>query len=158
MSNNNTHKQLLNLANIQTKLDEIVFENIDTGHKWEHAQSMLQELLNQCDEFFAAYIQRNEGQLPKENSYWALFMDLVAKITYFIGYTEQQRGADSSYLANKYENAAKFLPNCDHEGCVEFYEEIRNSYQSVANEQLLKQKYSILEAVQNYAAALEAAK
>lgn len=156
MSNNNA--QFLNLAKIQLQLDEIVFENIDTGRNWERAQMLLHELLEESKQFFSNYLERNDGKLPKANSYWALFMDLVARLSYFIAYAEQQLGEGPSILASKYAAAVSFLPNCEHEGCVDFFEEVCESYKSVANEDLPKKNYSIAEAIENYFNFLKASK
>lgn len=156
MSNNTA--QFLNLAKIQLQLDEIVFENIDTGRNWERAQMLLNELLEDSKQFFSNYLERNDGKLPKASSYWALFMDLVARLTYFIAYAEQQLEAEPSSLASKYAAAVSFLPNCEHEGCVEFFEEVCESYKSVTNEDLPKKNYSITEAIENYFNFLKASK
>ena len=158
MSNNNAQVQLLNLAKIQNQLDEIVFENIDTGRNWERAQMLLRKLLEDSEQFFSNILERTNGKLPKANSYWALFMDLVAKLTYFTAYAEQQLGEEPSILASKYAAAVSFLPNCEHEGCVEFFEEVCESYKAVANEDLPKKSYSISEAIENYFNFLKASK
>lgn len=154
MSQKGTQIQLLNLAKIQMALDEIVFENIDTGFKWAHAQQLLEKLYAESKQYFISYVESIDGKLPKANSYWALFMDITSKLTYFIAFTEQQQNGDHQQLAEKYKAAASFLPNCQHESCVEFYEEIRSSYKQVTGEELPNTNYSIEETIQHYYQAI----
>ncbi|MER2000677.1 MAG: hypothetical protein ABS882_12965 [Lysinibacillus sp.] len=150
MSEKNGQLQLLNLAKLQSELDKIVFENIDTGRNWEKAQTFLLELQSQCEAFYDGYIKGNDGQLPKANSYWALFMDIISKITYFTAFVQQQLEQDVQSLPVKYEAAASYLPNCQHEGCIEFYEEICTSYESVAGEPLTQTNFTIQQTIENY--------
>ena len=142
--------QLLNLAKLQYKLDQNVFENIDTAQNWQKASELLKELTVESQNFYIQYVENNNGQLPKANSYWTLFMELVSKITYFSTFVEQQQSITPESLMKKFAGAALFLPNCEHESCEEYYEEIRTSYYSVANEPLKTMNYSVEQTLVHY--------
>lgn len=150
MSEKKGQLQLLNLAKLQSELDTIVFENIDTGRNWEKAKTYLLELQKQCETFYDSYLNSKDGQLPKGNSYWALFMDLTSKVMYFTAFVQQQLKQDVQSLPAKYKAAASYLPNCEHESSIEFYEEICASYESVAAEPLTRTNYTIQETIENY--------
>ena len=149
MSEKKGRVQLINLAKQQFKLDRIVFENIDTGNNWGKAQKLLSELVQESEMFFKDYIGNNDGQLPEVNAYWALFMDLVSKMTYFAAYAEYQLNPKPT-IAEKYAAAASFLPNCELEGCIDFYEEICANYEAVMNEPLAKTNFTIQQTIENY--------
>lgn len=154
MSQNGAQTQMLNLAKMQLALDEIVFENIDTGHKWAHAQQLLENMYTESEQFFKQYVESKQGDLPKANSYWALFMDLMAKLSYFIAYTKQKQGSSEQQLAAAYLAAANYLPNSQHEGCIEFFEEIRTSYHEVSGEQLPETNYTIEQTIEHFSKAV----
>ena len=149
MSEKKGQVQLINLAKQQFKLDRIVFENIDTSNKWEKARNLLSELVQESEMFFKDYIVNNNGRLPEPNAYWALFMDLVSKMTYFTAYAEQQLNPNPT-IAEKYAAAASFLPNCELEGCIDFYEEICTNYEAIVNEPLERANYTIGQTIENY--------
>src|SRR5690554_4918576 len=82
MSNIQVNNNILNLVQLQEELDGILFDYIDTSQKWNQAFERLEELLRQTISYFTSYV-RNEGKVPEGNVFWALYMDIVAKIIYY---------------------------------------------------------------------------
>ena len=80
---------ILNLAELQEKLNRVVFDYVDTTQKWEKAQENLQHLQLQLVEYFEQYISRNDGALPSGNPYWVLFLDLASRLVYFNNLVKQ---------------------------------------------------------------------
>ncbi|MGE7666588.1 GTPase [Ureibacillus composti] len=74
---------LLNVSQLQEKMDEVIFDNIDTSHNWKKAYHDLDVLFNQLVAYYKNYVEQNDGKLPKSNLYWALFMDVAARLMYF---------------------------------------------------------------------------
>nr|WP_106780092.1 hypothetical protein [Lysinibacillus timonensis] len=81
---------LLNLPQLQAKMDEMVFDYIDSSQKWEKAYKGLDNLLQQTVSNFANYIDRQNGSFPESNVYWNLFADILAQLIYFKTLAQKQ--------------------------------------------------------------------
>ena len=129
---------ILNLAELQEKLNRVVFDYVDTTQKWEKAQENLQQLQSQMIEYFEQYLSRNEGVLPSSNPYWVLFLDLASRLVYFNNLVKQNVVSDldektRNEVANAYEMAAKIFPYKQSEENDEFLTEIEKSLQHITN-------------------------
>ena len=129
---------MLNLVELQEKLNRVVFDYVDTTQKWEKAHEDLQHLQSQIIEHFDQYVRHNDGALPKGNSYWVLFLDLASRLVYFNNLVKQNIDGDLNEItrnevAAAYEMAAKILPYKKSEESDELLEEIEKSLQQVTN-------------------------
>lgn len=129
---------ILNLAELQEKLNRVVFDYVDTTQKWEKAQENLQHLQLQLVEYFEQYISRNDGALPSGNPYWVLFLDLASRLVYFNNLVKQNVVPEldettRNEVANAYEMAAKIFPYKQSEEDDEFLGEVEKSLQQITN-------------------------
>lgn len=129
---------LLNLPTLQQRLDELVFDYIDTKPNWGKAYLSLDELLEQSTSFFVKYVEGKDGQLPKPSSYWILYMEVNAKLIYFTtlalkNYESKSSGVTNEMLAERFETATKCLTSLHTEENEEFIEEIKESFNLVSN-------------------------
>lgn len=151
---------ILNLAELQEKLNRVVFDYVDTTQKWEKAQENLQQLQSQMVAYFEQYISRNDGTLPSGNPYWVLFLDLASRLVYFNSLVKQSVVSEldettRNEVANAYEMAAKIFPYKQSEENDEFLEEIEKSLQQMTDHTRLVDKSSYplsqcMEAFHNY--------
>ena len=128
---------LLNLPNLQLKMDQVVFEYIDTKPNWSKAYELLDELLQRMAVAFNADMEKNEGALPKGSTYWVLFMDIAAKLLYFTGLAhshliDQQDEDAMAHIVSLYEISAACLPNAKIEENEEFITELKKSIVDIA--------------------------
>lgn len=125
----------LNLVQLKDEMDEIIFNYIDTTQKWEVAYSLLDELLKSAVDYFNRYVKAY-GELPKENTYWVLFLDIVSKIIYFhtIAYyqlnVKQQQDVKEQTI-QLLTTAANCIPDVNKEVNAEFLNEIASSYDKI---------------------------
>lgn len=107
---------ILNLAALHEKLENTVFDHIDTSQNWQIAINNLSLLNKQLVEYFESVLERTKGRLPKSNPYWALFLDNAAKITFFYYFAKQHiepelDEATKATILEGYVTAARLLPN-----------------------------------------------
>lgn len=136
---------MLNLAELQERLDNAVFEHVDTAQNWSKAQAKLQPLYKQAADYFKSVVERNEGAMPKENSYWTLFMHTVSRIVYFENLIKHNSSpaldeATQRRIADGYITAARILPNCKSEDNEEFFGEINKSLQQLTGGEMAIEK------------------
>ncbi|MGM9945364.1 MAG: hypothetical protein ACI33M_10500 [Lysinibacillus sp.] len=148
---------ILNLAELQEKLNRVVFDYVDTTQKWEKAQEHLQQLQSQMVVYFEQYISRNEGSLPSGNPYWVLFLDLASRLVYFNSLVKQNLMTDfdeakRNEIANAYEMAAKIFPYKQSEENDEFLEEIEKSLRQITNSTRLidKSSYPLSQCIESF--------
>ena len=148
---------ILNLAELQEKLNRVVFDYVDTTQKWEKAQENLQQLHSQMVVYFEQYISRNEGALPKGNPYWVLFLDLASRLVYFNNLVKQNLVSDldettRNEIAYAYEMAAKIFPYKQSEENDEFLEEIEKSLQQITDSARLidKNSYPLSQCIESF--------
>lgn len=128
-------KGLLNIATLNQKADEIIFDYIDSKPHWEKAFKQLDVLLEECTTFFLTTVQKN-NELPKGTTYWNLFLEVNAKLIYFSTlalqhYDQKSNGITDDVLKKRYETAALCLTNVQSEDASNFLEEIKSSYGTV---------------------------
>ena len=129
---------ILNLAELQEKLNRVVFDYVDTTQKWDKAQENLQQLQSQMVVYFEQYVSRNEGALPSGNPYWVLFLDLASRLIYFNNLVKQNLlsnidEATQNEIANAYEISAKIYPYKQSEESDEFLDEVEKSLQQITD-------------------------
>lgn len=124
---------MLNLATLQNKMDETVFNYVDTTVNWQKAYAILDDLLHQTVNYFNQYIEQRNGELPTSNSYWTLFMNIASRLIYFNGMTHaklidiQDEGAKNN-IENLYKISVTCMPNSRLEQNEQLLEEIVASY------------------------------
>lgn len=126
---------ILNLAQLHEKMNETVFNYIDSSQHWDKAYKELENLVHQVVEYFNNWVDI-EGRLPKIGTYWTLFMDIVSQLLYFYGLAWQQLMADQDEvekdkIVNIYTVAANCMPNVKSEEGQAFLEEITKSYEQL---------------------------
>ena len=136
---------MLNLMELQERLDNAVFEHVDTAQNWNKAQAKLHPLYSQATEYFRDVVERNEGVMPKENSYWMLFMHTVSRLVYFENLIQHNSSPTlnedaRNRIADGYITAAKILPNCQSEDNDEFFGEINKSLQQLTDSKMTVEK------------------
>ncbi|WP_274307381.1 GTPase [Solibacillus daqui] len=132
---------LLNLPQLQSQVDTIVFDYIDSKPNWSKAYEQLNTLLQKCAQNFNGYIARNNGALPKASTYWVLYMDIVAKLLYFTGLAKSHLIAiedqeATAQIIELYKTSASCLPNASLEDNEEFISEVQKSLDKLAGRKL----------------------
>lgn len=130
--------KVLNLVQLQDRMEELVFNHIDTSQKWDKAYSGLTELLNQSVSYFNQSVENNKGELPKANTFWALFMDIESKLIYFntlsyLRLKENQLDSIKGNILRLLVQAANCIPEVQKETNTEFLDEICNCYEEIEN-------------------------
>ena len=128
---------MLNLAELQQRMDEAIFDYIDSKPNWDKAYILLDEMLEQTTKYFLTVVD-SKGELPKSTTYWVLFMEINAKLIYFTtlalkNRTQKSNGITNELLANRFEIAAKCLSNIHTEENEQFLQEIKASFNEVSN-------------------------
>lgn len=133
MSNIQVNNNILNLVQLQEELDGILFDYIDTSQKWNQAFERLEELLRQTISYFTSYV-RNEGKVPEGNVFWALYMDIVAKIIYYktLSYMNLETNSveKKDEIIKALHDAVNCLPNVEKRN-HELLQEISNTYEKL---------------------------
>ena len=132
--------ELLNLPSLQLKMDNIVFDYIDSKPNWSKAYGLLDELLQKVANNFNSYIARNEGVMPKSSTYWTLYMDIASKLLYFTGLAhsnliDEQDSDAKAHIVQFYQISASCLPNAALEINEELISEIKKSIQQINGQQ-----------------------
>ncbi len=130
----NTNKAL-NLLQLKETMDEIVFDYIDSTQKWEKAYEEIDELLNNTVNFYNNHVIK-EGGVPKQNTYWVLFMDIASKLIYFhtMAYYQlkKQQNLDvSKEVLQLYKIAANCIPDVRKLANAEFLIEVAQRYEEI---------------------------
>ena len=130
---------MLNLAELQQRMDEAIFDYIDSKPNWDKAYILLDEMLEQTTKYFL-HIVDLKNRLPKSTTYWVLFMELNAKLIYFTtlalkNRTQKSNGITNELIANRFEIAAKCLTNIHTDENVLFLQEIKASFDEVSSRQ-----------------------
>ena len=127
---------VLNLANLQQKMDETIFDYIDSKPNWDKAYIILDEMLEQTTKYFLNIV--NSKGLPAPTTYWIIFMELNAKLLYFTtlalkNRTQKSNGITDELIANRFEVASKCLTNIHTDENELFLQEIKASFQEVSS-------------------------
>lgn len=135
----NISNNVLNLADLQHRMDETIFDYIDSKPNWDKAYILLDEMLEQTTKYFLAVVE-SKGELPKPTTYWVLFMELNAKLIYFTtlalkNRTQKSKGITDELLANRFEIASKCITNIHTDENEQFLQEIKDSFIEVSNRQ-----------------------
>ena len=127
---------VLNLADLQQKMDETIFDYIDSKANWDKAYIILDEMLEQTTKYFLNIV--NSKGLPKPTTYWVIFMELNAKLIYFTtlalkNRTQKSNGITDELIANRFEIASRCLTNIHTDENELFLQEIKASFQEVSS-------------------------
>ncbi|KGR74984.1 hypothetical protein [Ureibacillus manganicus] len=125
---------LLNVAQLQEKVDEIIFDYIDTSQNWGKAFKGLNNLFQQTLQFFVKYV--DENGIPNANVYWSLYLDVVGRLVYFKTLAERnlsdlKTDEDVDNFIEGFEVAANCLPHENLNDEHELLDEICESYEGI---------------------------
>lgn len=145
MEKNQISQNYLNIVQLQEELDGILFNYIDTLQKWEKAFEELKRLLEEITTYFKNYVESKNGQLPENEMYWSLFMDIVSKIIYFktVAYLNLVKDLDEeqkTLIKNAFHDAANCLPNVQGRN-KEFLQEIGQTYHQLFDDEEFERIY-----------------
>lgn len=126
---------ILNLAQLQDKMDGIVFDHLDTTQNWQRAYDDLDALLLQAIAYYKAQVKEANGNIPKGTVYWNLFMDIVSKIIYFRTFAlknlvDLNNASEKETVLFNLKVAANCLPNIQ-KGNKDFLQEIAQFYEEI---------------------------
>ncbi|SOC02379.1 hypothetical protein SAMN05880501_10323 [Ureibacillus xyleni] len=126
----------VNLLRLKESMDEIIFNNIDTSQNWEKAYSSLSELLDQFVEYYISATQVANGETPKVNTFWMMFLDIISKLIYFqsLSYYKMQSEKSAKVIEETkdlFTLAANCIPNVQKIVNAEFLNEIANSFEEI---------------------------
>lgn len=135
-------------------LDQLVFDCIDTSSNWLKAEKELLEMERELEQYFVKTIDDQNGELPKESSYWYLFMDVVAKVLYFrslasISLNENDEKVKKKTLAAM-STSVQTLPNNHTEENEEFLREVIETISHLFNETVKVVPVTLKESFVNY--------
>lgn len=154
----NITNNVLNIATLQQKMETVVFDYIDSSQNWGIAYQKLSELFTQMVNYFNERVAHENGQLPKVNTYWSLFLNISSQLIYFTAlakqHAEQLTAETKQNIANAYMAAANILPNATTEEMEEYLDEVQKSYQALTGETLVvgtKKSDDCMAALQSFA-------
>ncbi len=129
-------KGLINVAQLQGKVDELIFDYIDTSKNYGKAFKGLNNLFQQTVKFYVSYINEHKGSIPEGNVYWTLFADVTARLIYFKCISEKQltnlqTDEDVENTLEGYLVAANCLPNTGSITERFLLDEISESYEEI---------------------------
>ncbi|OCS88476.1 hypothetical protein [Caryophanon tenue] len=131
-----TKNNRVDLMSVREFVDEIVFNHIDTSNNYEQAYKALAPKLDEGLAYLKKYMQENNGELPKSNTYWTLYATLISKISYFTAFSmwKLQKGTvdeiNTLFLASVY-----VLPNKATAVNEEILEDVSANYTVFQQEQ-----------------------
>lgn len=148
-----TTMNTLNLFQLKERMEESVFNYIDTIQKWEQAYASLDELVTISVKYFDDYMKMN-GEIPKGNTFWVLFMSVASKLIYFhtIAYFHlkgNERAEIQKEVLELLTIAANCIPEVQKEANVEFLKEIAISYEEIALNNVKKGHFEKIILTQN---------
>lgn len=134
------------MAQLQEKVDEIIFDYIDTSKNWGKAYKGLNNLFQQTVRFYVEYVDKQNGSIPEGNVYWTLFAEIVARMVYFKSLAEKhltdlQTDENVENIIEGYTVAAYCLPNVKATNVHELLNEISESYEEIQLEDGMKGKF-----------------
>ena len=128
-------REHLDIMKLQDKMDSIVFDYIDTSNNYKKAISELNQLYTQVTAFYKDYVDGCAEDMPPSNTYWFLFIDCSAKLSYFLAssiyYASNELQDTPEKVVTLLETAARILPNHEQEENEVFLTEILNLYAEV---------------------------
>lgn len=117
-------REHLDIVKLQEKMDNIVFDNIDTSNNYKKAMRELSQIYTQVTTFYKDFIDGHAGELPPKSTYWYLFIDCSAKLCYFLAlatyYASNELQTTPLKVEKLLETAARTLPNIEKEENEEF--------------------------------------
>jgi len=125
---------LLNVAQLHEKVDEIIFDYIDTSKNWGKGYKGLNNLFQQTVQFYVKYVDENGN--PKSNLYWTLFLDVVGRLVYFRTLAEKHltdlpTNENVDNFIKGYVVAAACLQNANTNQEHELLDEINESFKEI---------------------------
>lgn len=109
----------LDIVKLQQKMNDIVFDYLDTSNNYPKAMRGLNPLYTQVTTYYKEYLDNRAGELPSANTYWHLFIDCCAKLCYFLAVSTYYSSNELQKTPEKVEQlltiAAYSLPSIDQE-------------------------------------------
>lgn len=132
--------ELLNLPTLQSKMDNIVFDYIDSKPNWSKAYELLDALLHKVANNFNSFVAKNDGEMPTPSTYWMLYIDIASKLIYFTSLAHSnlitEEDADArAHIVQLYEIGASCIPNALLETNEELILEIKKSISDLNGQQ-----------------------
>jgi len=148
------NSKALNISAMESHLNQVVFDCIDTSENWARAEKELSEMERELEQFFVKTIDQNEGELPKQNSYWYLYMDIVAKVLYFRSLANSSLNPNDEKVTAKAKAAmltvVRILPNNHIEENEDFLKEVIQTISRLYNEAVEITPIPLKESLVNY--------
>lgn len=128
--------ELLNLPTLQSKMDNIVFDYIDSKPNWSKAYELLDALLHKVADNFNSFVAKNDGEMPTPSTYWMLYIDIASKLIYFTSLAHSNLIAEDdedarAHIVQLYEIGASCIPNALLETNEELILEIKKSIRDI---------------------------
>lgn len=126
--------EAVKLIRLKEKMDEIIFNDIDTSQNWERAYLSLGELLERFVDYYNTAVANDES--PKENTFWMMFLDISSKLIFFhsLSYYKMQTEKSVKVIEEVKELftiAANCIPNVQKIVNAQFLNEIASSYEEL---------------------------
>lgn len=148
------NSKLLKVSVMEDHLNQVIFDCIDTSEKWDQAEKELLEMERELEQFFVKTIDGNNGELPKENSYWYLYMDVVSKVLYFRSLASSSLKPNDEKVATKslaaMTTVVRTLPNNHLEDNKDFLNEVVQTIKRLFNETVEIVPIKLSEGLLNY--------
>lgn len=141
----------LDIVKLQEKMNDIVFDYLDTSNNYQKAMRELDPLYTQVTTFYKAYITERAGEIPSSNTYWHLFIDCCAKLCYFLASSTYYSSNELQKTPEKVEQlltvAALSLPSIEQEENEQLLLEIFSLYSEVVEdeEKITSLRHAVLE-------------
>lgn len=148
------NSKLLKVSAMEQNLNQVIFDCIDTTERWDQAEKELFEMDRELEQFFVKMIDENDGALPKENSYWYLYMDVVAKVLYFKSLASISLQPNDETVLAKSKVAmitvVRILPNNHLEENKDFLNEVTQTITRIFSETVEIAPVKLSESLLNY--------
>lgn len=158
----------LDIVKLQKKMDDIVFDYLDTSNNYPKAMRELNPLYTQATVFYKEYLDNRAGELPSANTYWHLFIDCCAKLCYFLAASTYYSSNELQKTPEKVERlltvAAYSLPNIEQEENEQLLSSIFALYREVVGDEekiaslrtaVLEQKGAVKQCLQQFKVFVE---
>ena len=158
----------LDIVKLQEKMNDIVFDYLDTSNNYPKAVRELNPLYTQVITFYKEYLDNRAGELPSANTYWHLYIDCCAKLCYFLAASTYYSSNELQKTPEKVEQlltvAAYSLPSIDQEdneqllsAIFELYREVVGNEEQTASlrNAVLEQKGAVKQCLQQFKAFVD---
>ncbi|MGE7090976.1 hypothetical protein ACQKII_05840 [Lysinibacillus sp. NPDC048646] len=128
----------LDIVKLQDKMNSIVFDYLDTSNNYTKAMRELKPLYLQVITYYKEHVDGLAGEVPTANTYWHLFIDCSAKLSYFLAAATYYSTNELQKMPDKVERlltiAAYSLPSIEQEENEGFLTAIFALYREVVGD------------------------